>query len=132
MNILTFGVFDLLHIGHVSLFKRAKELVSIDCRLIVAIQDSDFIVKYKPDVRMVYSQEERLIMVQSIKYVDEVVVYQNVDIDIKNIDFDVWVKGPDQNHEGFKRAEQWCYENNKKVVVLDRTEGISSSELRLL
>ncbi len=132
MNILTFGVFDLLHIGHVSLFKRAKELVSIDCRLIVAIQDSDFIVKYKPDVRMVYSQEERLFMVQSIKYVDEVVVYQNVDIDIKNIDFDVWVKGPDQNHEGFKRAEQWCYENNKKVVVLDRTEGISSSELRLL
>ena len=132
MNIVTFGVFDLLHIGHVSLFKRAKELVSIDCRLIVAIQDSDFIVKYKPDVRMVYSQEERLFMVQSIKYVDEVVVYQNVDIDIKNIDFDVWVKGPDQNHEGFKRAEQWCYENNKKVVVLDRTEGISSSELRLL
>ena len=132
IKILTFGVFDLLHIGHILLFKRAKELSEGSSRLVVAIQDSEFIQKYKPNTNLVYTQQERIFMVNSIKYVDEVVVYRNVDTDIKTIDFDIWVKGPDQNHDGFKRAEQWCYQNNKKVVTLDRTDGISSSDLRAL
>ena len=98
--------------------------------LIVAVQDSKQILKYKPNTKMVNSLEERLIMVSSIRYVDEVVVYNDVDVDIQKVDFDVFVKGPDQNHDGFKRAEEWCRQNGKEVVVLPRTEGISSSMLR--
>ena len=47
MKILTFGVYDYFHIGHLRLFKQCKQHADY---LIVAVQDSDFILKYKIDV----------------------------------------------------------------------------------
>ena len=130
-NILTFGVYDMLHIGHILLFKHIKELFrDEECRLIVAVQDSDYILKYKPDTKMVYTTEERMFMVSSIRWVDDVVSYQDVDVDIQKIVFDVFAKGPDQQHTGFQRAVEWCNEHEKEVVVIPRTEGISSTMLR--
>ena len=129
-RILTVGVFDLLHIGHILLFQHAKEIVGEDYHLIVAVQDGGFILKYKPNTKMICTTEERLYMVKSIKYVDEVCVYRDVDIDIKNINFDIFAKGPDQNHAGFQRAVEWCKQNGKEVVVIPRTEWISSTMLR--
>lgn len=126
-KILTVGVYDLLHIGHVEVFRRAKTLGD---HLIVAVQDSDVILKYKPEAKMLYTTEERCYMVKAIRYVDDVVVYRGVDEIVKEVDFDVFVKGPDQNHEGFQRAVQWCEEYGKQVVTLPRTEGISSSWLK--
>ncbi len=126
-TVLTVGVYDMLHIGHILLFKRAKELGD---KLIVAVQDSDVILKYKPGTKMVYTTEERMYMVSSIRYVDEVIVYRDVDKDIQEIDFDIFAKGPDQMHEGFQRAVSWCQENGKDVVTIPRTEGISSTLLR--
>ena len=126
-KILTFGVYDMLHIGHMLLFKRAKELGDY---LIVAVQDGECILKYKPGTEMIYTTDERLYMVSAIRYVDEVVTYKDVDVDIQNIDFDVFVKGPDQCHAGFQRAVKWCEEHGKEVVTLPRTEGISSTMLR--
>lgn len=126
-TILTVGVYDMLHIGHILLFKRTKELGD---KLIVAVQDSDVILKYKPGTKMVYTTEERMYMVSTIKYVDEVIVYRDIDKDIKNIEFNVFAKGPDQTHEGFQRAVKWCEEHGKEVVVIPRTEGISSTMLR--
>ena len=119
----------MLHIGHILLFKHAKALGD---RLIVAVQDGDCIQKYKPGTNMVYSTEERLFMVSAIRYVDEVIIYQDVDVDIKNIDFDILAKGPDQKHEGFQRAIDWCKSSGKSVVIIPRTEGISSTTLRNL
>lgn len=121
----------MLHIGHILLFKHAKELIhDEECELIVAVQDGDCILKYKPDTKMVYSTEERMFMVSAVRWVDKVVIYRDVDVDIQSIDFDVFVKGPDQRHEGFQRAEAWCEEHNKQVVIIPRTEGISSTLLR--
>ena len=128
-RVLTVGVYDMLHIGHILLFQHAKEIAE-DVHLIVAVQDGEYIQKYKPETREVYSTEERLYMVGSIKYVDEVCVYRDVDKDIKDIDFDIFAIGPDQNHAGFRRAVEWCHRNGKKVVVIPRTEGISSSMLK--
>ena len=126
-TVLSFGVFDMLHIGHILLFKRAKELGD---RLVVAVQDSDYVLKYKPNAKMVYTTEERLFMVSTIKYVDDVILYRDVSDDIKSIDFDIFARGEDQNHEGFRRAVQWCENNNKIVSMITRTEGISSTLLR--
>lgn len=126
-KVLTFGVYDLLHLGHILLFKHAQEKGDY---LIAAVQDGDSILKYKPEAKMVNSTDERKMMVASIRYVDEVITYRDVDIDIKNVDFDILAKGPDQNHEGFQRAVEWCKANGKEVVVIPRTEGISSSLLR--
>ena len=127
-KILTFGVYDMLHIGHMLLFKRAKELGDY---LVVAVQDGECILKYKPGTEMIYTTDERLYMVSAIRYVDEVVTYKDVDVDIQHIDFDVFVKGPDQCHAGFQRAVKWCEEHGKEVVTLPRTEGISSTMVRL-
>ena len=69
-------------------------------------------------------------MVSSVKYVDEVCVYRDIDKDIKNIEFDIFAKGPDQNHAGFRKAVEWCKANGKEVVVIPRTEGISSTMLK--
>lgn len=130
-TILTFGVYDMLHIGHILLFKHAKELLKNEqCRLIVAVQDGDSILKYKPGTKMVYTTEERMFMVSSVRWVDEVVCYKDVDIDIQSIDFDIFAKGPDQQHAGFQRAMEWCRDNGKEVMVVPRTEGISSTMLR--
>lgn len=126
-TVITVGVYDMLHIGHILLFKKAKELGD---RLIVAVQDNDVILKYKPEAKMVYTTEERMYMVSTIKYVDEVVVYRDVDKDIQNIDFDIFAKGPDQSHKGFQRAVEWCKEHGKEIVIIPRTEGISSTMLR--
>ncbi|MDE6722492.1 MAG: adenylyltransferase/cytidyltransferase family protein [Bacteroidaceae bacterium] len=126
-KILTVGVYDLLHIGHVELFRKAKALGDY---LIVAVQDSEVVRKFKPDAQMVYSTEERCYMARAIRYVDEVVVYRDVKDIVKEVDFDVFAKGPDQKHEGFQTAVRYCKEHGKEVVVMPRTEGISTSELK--
>ena len=130
-TILTVGVFDILHIGHVLLFKHAKELFpDEECRLVVAVQSDERVLKYKPDTKVVYSLEERMFMVGSIRYVDKVVVYNDVDEDICSLNFDIFAKGPDQRHAGFQRAVAWCESHGKRVVTIPRTEGISSSMLK--
>jgi cytidyltransferase-like protein len=126
-KVLTFGVYDLLHIGHILLFKHAKEKGDF---LTVAVQDGGYIQKYKPNAKIINTTDERRMMVASIRFVDEVVTYKDVDKDILNLDFDVFAIGPDQNHEGFQKAIEWCKANGKEVVVIPRTEGISSSLLR--
>ena len=126
-KVLTVGVYDLLHKGHVELYRRARGLGDY---LIVAAQDSDFILKYKPSAKVLNSTEDRKYMIKSIRYVDEVITYYDVDEIVKEVDFDVFVTGPDQSHEGFQRAIQWCEEHGKEHIVLGRTDGVSSSELK--
>lgn len=126
-KVLTVGVYDLLHKGHVELYRRAKGLGDY---LIVAAQDSDSILKYKPQARVMNSTEDRKYMIKSIRYVDEVITYTDVDKIVQEVDFDVFVTGPDQCHDGFKRAVRWCEEHGKEHIVLGRTDGISSSELK--
>lgn len=126
-KVLTVGVFDLLHIGHVNLFRRAKDLGDV---LIVAVQESDVVLKYKPNAKLVYSTEERMYMVKSVRFVDNVITYQAVDEIIKTVDFDILAIGEDQNHDGFQKAMQWCNDNDKEFVILPRTENISSSWIK--
>lgn len=126
-KVFTVGVYDMIHIGHVNLFRRARALGD---SLTVAVQKSEVVLDYKPDTKLVYSTEERMYMVKAIRYVDHVITYEGVDDIVKTTDFDIFVTGPDQMHEGFQRAIQWCKTHNKETVVLPRTEGISSSWLK--
>ena len=127
-KILTVGVYDLLHKGHVELYRRAKGLGDY---LIVAAQDGNYILKYKPNAQVMNSTEDRKYMIKAIRYVDEVITYTDVDKIVQDVDFDVFVTGPDQKHAGFQRAIKWCEEHGKEHIVLGRTEGVSSSELKM-
>lgn len=126
-KVMTVGVYDLLHKGHVELYRRAKGLGDY---LIVAAQDGDFILKYKPTAKVLNSTEDRKYMIKSIRYVDEVITYTDVDKIVQEVDFDVFITGPDQCHDGFLRAIKWCEEHGKEHIVLGRTDGVSSSELK--
>ena len=61
---------------------------------------------------------------------DEVIIYKNVDDIVRKVDFDVFAVGEDQNHSGFQKAIEWCRENGKEVVRMQRTQGISSSDIK--
>lgn len=126
-KVLTFGVFDYFHLGHLRLFERAKKLGDY---LIVAVQDGEFILKYKPDAKILYTTEQRIDMISALRVVDEVITYENVDESIQKVDFDVFAIGGDQNHAGFQRAVAWCETNGKEVIRLERTPGICSSDIK--
>lgn len=127
MKVLTFGVFDCFHIGHLRLLEKCSKLGDF---LIVAVQKDEEIKKTKPTARIVFNLEERMEIINSIKYVNLTIPYSQIDTDISSIDFDILVTGPDQNHDGFKRAIEWCRQNGKKVLIIERTEGVSSTMLR--
>ena len=126
-KVLTVGVYDLLHIGHVNLFRRAR---AVGDQLVVAVQEMEVVLKYKPEAKLVYTTEERMYMVKAIRYVDEVITYKAVDDIVQTADFDIFVTGPDQNHEAFQKAIKWCKAHGKEHIVLPRTEGISSTWLK--
>lgn len=126
-KVITFGVFDYFHLGHLRLFQKAKQLGDY---LIVAVQDGEYIRKYKPEASVLYTTEERIEFVNALRIVDEVVIYRNVSEDIKNVDFDVFAIGEDQTHAGFQEAVLYCEKNGKSVVRMKRTEGISSSAIK--
>lgn len=126
-KVLTVGVFDYFHFGHLCLFENAKKLGDY---LIVAVQDGDCILKTKPQAQVLYTTEQRVHMIESLKVVDEVIIYQDVDTTVAEVDFDVFAKGPDQIHAGFQRAVKWCEEHGKEVAELPRTPGVSSSDIK--
>lgn len=126
-KILTVGVYDYFHLGHLRLYKQCKEHGDY---LIVAVQEGDYILKFKPNAKVLYSTDERMELVESIGIVDEVITYQSVDEIVKDVDFDVFAVGEDQNHDGFQRAIKWCKEHGKEVVILKRTPNICSSQIK--
>ncbi len=127
-KVVTFGVYDYFHLGHLRLFKQAKKYGDY---LIVAVQDEAYILKYKPDAKVLYSTDERVEMISAIGIVDEVVVYESIGADaLEKIDFDVLALGEDHKGARFDEAVKWCEEHGKKVVRLKRTPGIASSEIK--
>lgn len=70
-------------------------------------------------------------MLHAIYYIDEIVVYHDVDKDIRNIEFDIFAVGSYQTHVDFQRVMQWVRENGKEAVVMPRTEGISSTLIKI-
>lgn len=127
-KILTFGVFDYFHLGHLRLFKQCKEYADY---LIVALQDSKSILKFKPDAKILYTTEERKEILESIKYIDKVIIYDSLCPEyLETVDFDILALGEDHKGGRFDIAVKWCNNHNKKVVRLKRTPGICSSAIK--
>lgn len=121
-KVITYGTFDLLHIGHINLLRRAKEYGDY---LVVAISSDEFNkIKNK---EAYYTFEQRKAILESIRYVDEVISEdtweQKVD-DIQNHDIDVFVMGDDWNGK-FNFLNEYC-----EVIYLPRTVGISTTKTK--
>lgn len=127
-KILTFGVFDYFHLGHLRLFKQCKEHADF---LIVAVQDEKSILKYKPEAKVLYSTEQRVELIENLKIVDKVVVYDSVSTSfLEQIDFDILALGEDHKGARFDEVSKWCENHGKDVVRLKRTPNICSSEIK--
>lgn len=127
-KIITFGVFDYFHLGHLRLFKQCREHADY---LIVAVQKEEYIKKFKPDAKVLYSTSERIEMLEALRIVDKVIEYEAIGAEaLEKIDFDILALGEDHRGERFEKAEQWCKENGKSVVRLKRTKGVCSSAIK--
>ncbi len=127
-RILTFGVYDFFHLGHLRLFKQCKEHADY---LIVAVQDEKYIRQFKPNAAILYSNEERVEILEALRIVDEVIIYDTVSAEtLEKIDFDILALGEDHKGKRFDEVVSWCEQHQKKVVRLKRTPGICSSDIK--
>jgi glycerol-3-phosphate cytidylyltransferase len=121
MKILTYGTFDLFHIGHLNILRRAKALGG---HLTVAISTDEFNLESKNKV-CAQPYYERAEIVHAIKYVDEVIAETSWDQKVKDVlenNIDVFVIGDDWEGE-FDFLKEYC-----EVVYLPRTEGVSTTD----
>ena len=122
-KVITYGTYDLLHFGHIRLLERAKALGNY---LIVGVTSDSFDLT-RGKINAQQSLMERIEAVRATGLADEIIVeeYEGQKIDdIKRYDVDIFTIGSDWKGK-FDYLEEFC-----QVVYLDRTEGISSSELR--
>lgn len=122
IKVLTYGTFDLFHYGHLRILERAKALGDY---LVVAVSTDEFNVL--KDKKSTYPYRERAEIVNSIKYVDEVIPEHNWEQkieDIKKHKIDVMVMGDDWKGK-FDFLKEYC-----EVIYLARTPDISSTEIK--
>lgn len=125
----TSGVFDLFHIGHLNILKRSKELCDY---LIVGVNTDELVETYKKK-RTVISFEERIAIVESIKYVDQVIAQKNLDkMEVwNNHKFDAVFIGSDwKGSQRWKDTEEILKTVGADVVYLPYTINTSSSILK--
>ena len=123
VKVITYGTFDLLHYGHIRLLERAKALGDF---LIVGITSDDY-DKTRGKINNQQSLMERIAAVEATGLADKIIVEeydgQKID-DIKRYDIDIFTVGSDWIGT-FDYLKEYC-----QVIYLQRTEGISSTQVR--
>lgn len=121
-KIITYGTFDLFHVGHLNILRRAKALGDY---LVVAVSSDAFNeIKGK---KAYHSDQDRKTILEAICYVDEVIFEDSWDQKIKDVQdhaIDVFVMGDDWEGE-FDFLKEYC-----EVVYLPRTDGISTTKIK--
>lgn len=123
-RVITYGTFDLLHYGHIELFRRAKDL-SESGKLIVAVSTDEFnAIKGKKSSQPYKKRKE---LIESIRYVDTVIPEKNWEQKFRDVaenNIDIFVIGDDWEGK-FDDLKSVC-----EVVYLERTPDISSTAIR--
>lgn len=127
------GVFDLFHVGHLNMFKRAKEQCEY---LIVGVVSDEGVRKYK-EVEPFVPYEERAEMVRSCRYVDEVVKipleFRGVREAYQMYHFDCQFSGSDyKNNPDWLADKEFLEKRGSDMVFFPYTESTSSSKLKQL
>ena len=125
-NVLTYGTFDLFHIGHLRLLERAKALAGEDGKLIVAVSTDEFNWNAKQK-KCAIPYEERATIVAALRCVDQVIpeeCWEQKTSDVEKYNVNIFVMGNDWEGK-FDFLKSQC-----EVVYLLRTEGISSTKIK--
>ena len=121
-RVITFGTFDVFHVGHVNIFKRAREYGS---SLIVGVSSDELNINKKGRAP-IYSLKSRMEIIEAIKYVDEVFVEESLELKRQYIldnKADVLVMGNDWEGR-FDEFKDIC-----EVRYLPRTPSVSTTEI---
>ena len=121
-RVITFGTYDLFHIGHLNILRRAAELGT---ELVVGVS-SDALNYSKKGKYPVYNEGDRMAIVQAIQYVDEVFLEESLELKgayIQEHKADLLVMGDDWEGR-FDSMREYC-----DVLYLPRTEGVSTTDL---
>ena len=121
-KVITYGTFDLFHVGHLNIIKRAKALGDY---LVVAVSSDEF--NAQKGNKAYHCDQDRKTILEAIRYVDEVIFEESWDQkidDIKKHDIDVFVMGDDWEGK-FDYLKEYC-----EVVYLPRTKGISTTKIK--
>ncbi|WP_343231631.1 adenylyltransferase/cytidyltransferase family protein [Tissierella simiarum] len=124
----TTGVYDMFHIGHLNLLKRAKE----QCDYLIVGVTTDELVSYK-NKKAIISHSERMTIVESIKYVDKVVPQKNMNKmeAWEKYKFDVMFVGSDwKGTDKWNELEYQFSAVGVDIVYFPYTQGTSSTKLR--
>ena len=125
----TTGVFDMFHIGHLNILRRAKEKCDY---LIVGVSTDEVVRSYKNKTPII-PYEDRAAIVAAIKYVDEVVPQITMDkvAFLKSRHFDVMFHGDEwKGTDLYNHYEEEFAKMGARIEYLTHTDGISSSILR--
>ena len=125
----TTGVYDMFHIGHLNILKKAKE----QCDYLIVGVTTDELCFSRKNKYPIINQDERLEIIDSIKYVDRAVFQTDMDKlkAVKKYNVNKvfvgsdWKGTPSWNEYEKEFAKLGC-----TVVYLDHTDGISSTILR--
>lgn len=122
----TTGVFDMFHIGHLNIIKKAKEQCDY---LIVGVSTDELVESYKHK-RPIIPFEQRIEIVEAIKYVDQVVPQTDMDKTVawKTLKFDAVFHGDDWRGSAlYGNIEKKLTELGVDMVFIKHTDGISST-----
>jgi glycerol-3-phosphate cytidylyltransferase len=121
---ITFGTFDLFHVGHLNILRRSAALCD---RLVVGVS-SDLLNIRKKNIASIYPQEDRMAIVAAIRYVSETFIEESLEQKseyIVKFGASVLIMGDDWKGR-FDSLSDLC-----EVLYLPRTPGISSTEIKI-
>ncbi len=125
----TTGVYDMFHIGHLNILRRAKE----QCDFLIVGVTTDELCYSRKQKYPIINQEERKAIVEAIRYVDKVVYQSDMEKvrPVKELGADAVFVGSDwKGTDAWNQYEKDFAEVGCTVVYLDHTDGISSTTLR--
>jgi len=134
-KVLTVGTFDLLHSGHIQLFRNCRNIAGIDGEVVVGINSDEFVLKYKK-VNPVMPYKERQAVISQLKDVSAVVKNDSSNLTsmLKTISPNFLVVGSDwAKKDYFSQIGvdlEWLYKNNILLLYTEYTSNISSSLIK--
>lgn len=121
-TVITYGTFDILHVGHINLLRRARAMGD---RLIVALSTDEFNSgKHKSSL---LDYNNRKVVLEAIRYVDEVIPesdWEQKIPDVQRLNVDIFVMGDDWEGK-FDFLKDYC-----EVCYLPRTADISTTDIK--
>ena len=132
-RVITFGVWDLLHVGHVRFLERAK---CLGTELTVGVCGDQLVYNDKRQFPVIPANQ-RVAMLAALRCVDHAVLYHRknfVDL-LRAHQPHVMAVGPNWGQPGqdgtaYKNAEDWMQRHNGTIVTIRRTRGVSSTRIR--